>query len=186
MDFAPFAYADMVLEIKETDNRPKTKDVREIKKVESKSWVSTKTVMLLYNNIVRGTQMDEMVKETAKLRSELANLSNAILRSTTLDIENTAETNKENIQILNSRIDRTNEAYASFDNVKEAKNALNSFNGELEQIKNENSGIQQNFSDLPSNVVNRLSGQDLRIQSQQDVPDFYSNKIVVLEKCKGD
>ncbi|OEG70903.1 hypothetical protein ATZ36_12395 [Candidatus Endomicrobiellum trichonymphae] len=52
MDFAPFAYADMVLEIKETDNRPKTRDVRAIKKIESKSWVSTKTVMLFYNNIV--------------------------------------------------------------------------------------------------------------------------------------
>jgi predicted nucleic acid-binding Zn-ribbon protein len=84
------------------------------------------------------------------LRSELANLSSATLRNTTLDIGNTAETNKENIQILNSRIDRTNEAYANFNNVKETKNALNSFNGELEQIKNENSGIQQNFSDLPS------------------------------------
>ncbi|OEG71842.1 hypothetical protein ATZ36_12400 [Candidatus Endomicrobiellum trichonymphae] len=84
------------------------------------------------------------------MRSELANLSSATLRNTTLDIGNTAETNKENIQILNSRIDRTNEAHANFNNVKEAKNALNSFNGELEQIKNENSGIQQNFSDLPS------------------------------------
>ncbi|OEG70902.1 hypothetical protein ATZ36_00460 [Candidatus Endomicrobiellum trichonymphae] len=109
------------------------------------------------------------------MRSELANLSSATLRNTTLDIGNTAETNKRTFRFLIPELTgRTKRMLISIMS-KRLKTLLIVLTEILSKLKTRIAG----FSKISVTC-------QARIQSQQDVPAFYSNKIVVLEKCKED